>query len=103
MKSFENTLLDSNRDELLLGPNMDNLFFSNKSTMPRESGFSGPTIVKELFCFANSQSFNKSLESISILFCVPPFPGAKNIFFVYLVAVSIQWNVLSLQNLRSRS
>src|SRR5688572_33012428 len=71
--------------------------------MPRESGFSGPTMVKELFCFANSQSFNKSLESISILFCVPPFPGAKNIFLLYLVAVSIQWNVLSLQNLQSRS
>lgn len=49
--------------------------------MPNERGFSGPTIVKELFFFANSRRFIKSLESISILFPVPPLPGAKYTFF----------------------
>src|SRR5881396_2299830 len=38
IKSFANTLLDSNRDAFLLGPKIGSRPLSNKSTIPNERG-----------------------------------------------------------------
>src|SRR6476619_4544533 len=78
---FANTLLDSNRAAFLFGPIIGNPFLANKSTIPSDRGFSGPTIVKQELSLAKSLSFSKSLGDIGTFIPVPPFPGAKNTLF----------------------
>ncbi|GBF24969.1 hypothetical protein MnTg01_01316 [archaeon MnTg01] len=49
IKFFAQILLDSNCAAFLLGPKIFKFFSSKKSTIPKASGASGPTTVKQLF------------------------------------------------------
>src|SRR3989344_2991903 len=80
IKVFEKTFDDSICAAALVGPNIFSPATLNTSTIPRSSGFSGPTTVSAIsFSCANARSFPTSVAAISTFspHCdVPPFPGA---------------------------
>ncbi len=78
MNCFAQILLDSSCAAFCVGPKIGSPFCTNASTIPLESGASGPTTVKQFFDFANSARPSMSSAEISRLFFVPPLPGAKN-------------------------
>ena len=72
----------------MVGPKTRRLLFLNSSTIPRDNGCSGPTIVKSiLFLFTNTIRFSISVDPISTFSAISPIPalpGAQNIFDTFL-------------------
>ena len=81
MNCLAKTLLPSSSAALRLGPKTRSPRFSNSSTMPRDSGISGPTTVRSMPVWrAKSDScsmFESGMATFSATSRVPPLPGAQ--------------------------